>query len=117
MLNCSRQSKEVMADAENAQVGSGQPECLLSDLFAPMGYDRPIEATVEELAAAAESHGLAAFIYQFSEMLPGESLPEHVQSQLERGDCPGPWIEVRCFIVQMFHSHCFRGRRCSASMR
>lgn len=78
---------------------------LLSDLFVPSlaslgscGYARPIEATCDELAEAAEAHGLSILIYRFSELLPGQNLREHVMAAMDplgsSQSTVGPWIEV-----------------------
>ena len=73
---------------------------LLTDLFAPSrgGYACPLEATCDELAAAAEAHGLSVSVHRFRELLPGQSLRDHAIAAMDPpGSCRstvGPWMEV-----------------------
>ena len=73
---------------------------LLTDLFAPSrgGYACPLEATCDELAEAAEAHGLSLSVHRFSELLPGQSLREHAAAAMDppgsSQSAIGPWDEV-----------------------
>ena len=73
---------------------------LLTDLFATSrgGYACPLEATCDELAAAAEAHGLSIVVHSFSELLPGQSLREHAAAAMDppgsSQSAIGPWDEV-----------------------
>lgn len=59
---------------------------------------RPIEATCDELAEAAEAHGLCTIIHRFSELLPGQGLREHAAMAMDppgsSQSTVGPWMEV-----------------------
>ncbi|GAX83029.1 hypothetical protein CEUSTIGMA_g10456.t1 [Chlamydomonas eustigma] len=68
-------------------------EFLIGDILSKEGYASPIEVNLRDLETAAELYNLALYVYQFSEVLPGQSLHDHVLEQFESPECPGPWIE------------------------
>lgn len=76
---------------------------LLADLLASSrgGYACPLEATCDELAEAAEAHGLCMAVYRFSELLPGQGLREHAVMAMDppgsSQSTVGPWMEVWSF--------------------
>ena len=73
---------------------------VLAQVLRSTGGDepRPLEVTCNQLEEAAEAQGLIIEVHRFTELLPGQSLPDHARAMQacgapNDGGPVGPWLE------------------------
>ena len=77
-----------------------KPLVCVSDLLE--GELEVPESKLKLIMKIADDKDLLMEVYRFNDMMPGESLKDHVQRQLDAGTCMGPFNDTLTFLSKRF---------------